>query len=508
MPRTPLALQALHVQCVRDANEIPVEYFCSLDHNGVRTDIEQRPELRGGSVEYIAPAEYMVGPLLCRTQAHTHSLPPDGRHLDWGGNCAQVRPPMPPVFFFVIDVSVTAVNSGMVATAAAAIKSCLDRLPGAERTRVGFLTYDNHLHFYNLKSSLTQPQMMVRPSARARCCRTPGAEAEQRWIRGDGALLQVVSEIEDPFIPQPDDLIVNLHESRGVVDAFLDSLPNIFARNLSAESCTGPALQAAFMVMNPLGGKLLLFQSAVPSLGEPAAQVSLQASCSGRPGSCGGCRAWACICRGGKSQVQRQSRPVEYGPGAQDEGARGPLLEKVRSRVLPGPDRGGRLLFQVGKRAHSRGMSVTGGVESVLRRVWCSCEYTDLASIGSLPKYTCGQLYYFPSFAKEKDGVKLTHEIVHNLTRTTGAPRLLPPCYCWQGKAWRHAERAPNLTQHSCLAGWEAVMRIRCSKGLRISGFHGHFFIRSTDLLALPQVRASAWPPTRQAKSLLAATGT
>lgn len=39
-----------------------------------------------------------------------------------------------------------------------------------------------------------------------------------------------------------------------------------------------------------------------------------------------------------------------------------------------------------------------------------------------------------------------------------------------------------------CDAGWEAVMRIRCSKGLRVSGFHGHFFIRSTDLLALPQV--------------------
>ena len=34
----------------------------------------------------------------------------------------------------------------------------------------------------------------------------------------------------------------------------------------------------------------------------------------------------------------------------------------------------------------------------------------------------------------------------------------------------------------------QAVMRIRCSKGLRISTFHGHFFIRSSDLLALPQV--------------------
>lgn len=50
----------------------------------------------------------------------------------------------------------------------------------------------------------------------------------------------------------------------------------------------------------------------------------------------------------------------------------------------------------------------------------CSREYTDLASIASLPKFTCGQLYYYPSFNREKDGVKLTHEVVHNLTRTTG----------------------------------------------------------------------------------------
>lgn len=73
----------------------------------------------------------------------------------------QVRPPMPPVYFFVIDVSVSAVNSGMVATTAAAIRSCLDSLPGAERTRIGFLTFDQHLHFYSLKASLSQPQMMV-----------------------------------------------------------------------------------------------------------------------------------------------------------------------------------------------------------------------------------------------------------------------------------------------------------------------------------------------------------
>lgn len=34
----------------------------------------------------------------------------------------------------------------------------------------------------------------------------------------------------------------------------------------------------------------------------------------------------------------------------------------------------------------------------------------------------------------------------------------------------------------------EAVIRIRASRGLRMNAFHGNFFIRSTDLLALPNV--------------------
>ena len=41
-------------------NEVPMEYFSPLDHDGQRQDLEQRPELRNGSVEYVAPQEYMV----------------------------------------------------------------------------------------------------------------------------------------------------------------------------------------------------------------------------------------------------------------------------------------------------------------------------------------------------------------------------------------------------------------------------------------------------------------
>jgi len=103
-----------------------------------------------------------------------------------------------------------------------------------------------------------------------------------------GCPTQVVSEIDDPFVPQPDDLLVNLQESRGVIDTFLDTLPTVFLNNLSAESAMGPALQAAFMVINPLGGKLLLFQAAVPSLGgqtlsAPEAGVQISDTCQMNP---------------------------------------------------------------------------------------------------------------------------------------------------------------------------------------------------------------------------------
>ena len=37
--------------------------------------------------------------------------------------------------------------------------------------------------------------------------------------------------------------------------------------------------------------------------------------------------------------------------------------------------------------------------------------YMDLPSLGALPKYTGGQLYYYPGFAAERDGPKLQAEL-------------------------------------------------------------------------------------------------
>jgi protein transport protein SEC24 len=321
-------------------NEVPVEYFSPLDENGRRRDADERPELSCGSVEYVAPTEYMV------------------------------RPPMPPVYFFLIDVSLSAVKSGMVKVAADTIKSCLDKMPGSPRTQIGFLTFDSTLHFYNLKSSLTQPQMMV------------------------------VADLEDPFLPLPDDMLVNLSESRTVVEALLDSLPAMFENNVNIESALGPALKATFMIMSQLGGKLLIFQSTLPSIGFGRLKL-------------------------------RGDDPRLYGTEKEHQlrNAEDQFYKNMAADFSK---------FQIGANIYA-----------------FSERYTDIASLGTLARYTGGQVCYYPAFQAELHGEKFSYELARDLTRETA---------------------------------WEAVMRIRCGKGIRFSTFHGHFMLRSSDLMALPAV--------------------
>jgi len=65
-------------------------------------------------------------------------------------------PPKPPAYIFVIDVSYNNIKSGLVKLICAFMKELLTQLPtelGNEKSkiRVGFITYDTTVHFYNLK---------------------------------------------------------------------------------------------------------------------------------------------------------------------------------------------------------------------------------------------------------------------------------------------------------------------------------------------------------------------
>ncbi|NXX57700.1 SC24C protein, partial [Scopus umbretta] len=192
---------------------VPPHYFQHLDHTGKRVDFYDRPELSLGSYEFLATVDY----------------------------CKNNKFPSPPAFIFMIDVSYNAVKSGLVRLICEELKSLLDYLPREgnmeeSAIRVGFVTYNKVLHFYNVKSSLAQPQMMV------------------------------VSDVADMFVPLLDGFLVNVNESRTVIASLLDQIPEMFADTRETETVFAPVIQAGLEALKAAecAGKLFIFHTSLP----------------------------------------------------------------------------------------------------------------------------------------------------------------------------------------------------------------------------------------------------
>lgn len=322
-------------------NEVPQAFDWDQQNNRPANRWD-RAELNHSVVEYIAPTEYAF------------------------------RPPQPPVYVFLIDVSYPAVQSGMVATAARTILESLDRLPNDDsRTKVAFIAVDNNLHFFSLPPGSTDPTMLV------------------------------VGDLDDVFLPQPNDLLVNLTESRAGIESLLGRLNDMFKDNASPSHALGPALQTAYRMISAIGGKIMCLVSTLPNVGTGALKNREDVKLLGTP----------------KESTLLQAASAFYKSFAVD-----------CSRTTVSVD------------------------------MWLfGSSYTDVATLSCLPRFTGGQTYFYPAFnaSRSEDAMKFAHEF------------------------------GEILASPICL---EAVIRVRATKGLRLSAFHGNFFVRSTDLMALSAV--------------------
>lgn len=301
-----------------------------------------RPELNHSVVEFVAPTEYMV------------------------------RPPQPAVYVFLIDVSHNAVQSGMVATATRTLLENLDRIPDeGGRTKVAIVCFDVSLYFFSMPPD-----------------------------SGDSSML-VVSDIDDVFLPKPTDLLVNLAEARASLESLLGRINDMFIDNHVVGSALGPALQAGFKLMTPIGGKIMVLSASLPSIGAGVLKNREDPKIWGTP----------------KESGLLQPASPFYKTFA---------IECSRAQV---------------------------SVDMFL----FSASYQDVASLACLPHYTSGQTYYYPAFNASRT------EDAHKFAREFGEVLAMPIML-------------------------EAVMRVRASRGLRMASFHGNFFVRSTDLLAMPAV--------------------
>ncbi|KAK6317415.1 hypothetical protein J4Q44_G00128150 [Coregonus suidteri] len=330
--------------CYR-VNDVPEEFM----YNPVSRSYgepHKRPEVQNATIEFIAPSEYML------------------------------RPPQPAVYLFVLDVSHNAVETGYLDVVCQSLLENINALPGDSRTKIGFITFDSTIHFYNLQEGLAQPQMLI------------------------------VSDIEDIFLPTPDSLLVNLNECKELVQDLLKSLPQMFGKTMETQSALGPALQAAFKLLSATGGRVSVFQTQLPNLGVGAL----------------------------KSREDPNQRA-----SAKDIQNLSPATDFYKKLALD-----------------------CSGQQVAVDLFLLSTQYCDLASLACISRYSAGSVYYYPSYQQQ-----------HNPAGVE----------CFQKDLKRYLTRKIGL---------EAVMRIRCTKGLSIHTFHGNFFVRSTDLLSLPNVNPDA----------------
>ncbi|KAI7857087.1 Sec23/Sec24 trunk domain-containing protein [Circinella umbellata] len=191
------------------SNSVPEDYFCHLDMSGQRMDLDQRPELQRGTIEFEVPEIYWT------------------------------RHPAPLRILFAIDVSFCAVQSGVLESFCQVLSNTLfseEAFP--KGTQVGIITFDTSVHFYNLSATLDQAQMMIVP------------------------------DINDMFLPlSSDSLFVDPMESRDLIENLLNTLPSMFAENRAQTAVFGSAIKGGVLGLQNTGGKIHVLQTILPTLG-------------------------------------------------------------------------------------------------------------------------------------------------------------------------------------------------------------------------------------------------
>ena len=181
----------------------------------------------------------------------------------------------------------------------------------------------------------------------------------------------VVSDLEEPFLPTPDDLLVNLSECRTNIEAFLEKLQGMFANTQNGSSAMGSALRAGHKLISHVGGKMCVLSATLPNVGH------------------------------GK-------------------------LEMREDKKLLGTSKEGSLLQT--QSAFYKSFAVECSKTQVSIDMFLfSAQYQDVASLSNLPRYTGGQTYFYPAWnaARTEDAIKFAKEFDSYLSSEIGLEAVL-----------------------------------------------------------------------------------
>ena len=195
-------------------NDTEDHYFCDLDKNGERLDINSKTELCCGSYEFKTNKSY------------------------WKKN----KKPTQAFFIFLLETSLSAIDSGFLSACVESLKDAInnDIFYNGEKANISIITYNTNVDFYSYGEKFNQPQMLS------------------------------ISD-EPTFLPTSKiNLVLNVDEDKEKILQIFDLIQNNFNKNninnIVQNNCKDSdkifaALNGAYLLGKNLGAKIIIFSS-------------------------------------------------------------------------------------------------------------------------------------------------------------------------------------------------------------------------------------------------------
>ena len=189
-------------------NYVEPHYYSGVDKNGIRLDQNTKEELNYGSYEFIANSSYYRSD----------------------------RKPNTPYYYFLIDISLSAVNTGFTQCVLETIKDAISNnyFYNYEKfdIKICIITYDTSIHFYSINNNTNQFSM---------------------YCVNDNEL----------FVPTYNkNLLLSLKDYKSKIIQIIESIQNnISNNNILIKEATKifDVIKIAYLIGNHAGGKILLF---------------------------------------------------------------------------------------------------------------------------------------------------------------------------------------------------------------------------------------------------------
>ena len=288
----------------RLANDLPVLFDQSM--GGAPTNRYERNEVKNSVMEYLAPKEYTM------------------------------RQPPPSIYSFILDVSQNAIKNGLLATTTRTILETLESIPNRdERTRVSIVCVDNSIHYFTIPLDEDSDEIKMMD----------------------------ISDLEEPFLPKPNSMVVPLNSCKNNIEKLLHMIPEIFKYNIMSKFALGPALKSVFNMIGGIGGKIIVISSTLPNEGI------------------------------GKLQKRNETGVVN--------------TNKESSQLLSCQD------------SFYKTFAIDCSKAQITVDLFlASEEYMDIASLTNLTRFTAGQTHFYPGFSAShlSDVTKFTKELSKHLS--------------------------------------------------------------------------------------------